>query len=341
MSKNKIMLIGEAWGEEEAKQGLPFVGPSGKLLNGLLSQVGISRDECYVTNVFNFQPERNQLKSICGKKVEGIPGWPALNKGGYILAQYASELDRLFTEIQRESPTLIIALGATPCWALLKHSSIKSIRGAPLLASVQGQRYKVFPTYHPAAVLREWKLRPILLADLEKARRESEYPEIRRPKREVWIEPTLDDLVRFEQEHILPSPNLSIDIETAGDQITCIGFAPTHSTALVVPFFDASSPSKSYWPTVEAEFEAWKWVSRICKLNKRIVGQNFLYDVNYLWTKYGITVPHASDDTMLLHHALQPEMEKGLGFLGSIYTDEQAWKTSHRKKHNETLKRED
>ena len=336
-----ILLVGEAWGKEEADVGLPFVGPSGKLLNGLLSQVGIARDECYVTNVFNFQPERNQLKTICGKKVEGIPGFPALNKGGYVLAQYASELDRLFTEIDREQPTLIIALGATAAWALLKHSSIKSLRGAAVMATIAGKRYKVFPTYHPAAVLREWKLRPILLADLTKARREAEYPEVRRPRREVWIEPTYDDLLRFEQEHILPSPDLAIDIETRGREITCIGFAPRVDLTLVVPFFSASSPGQSYWPTVELETKVWNWVLRICRLRKRIVGQNFLYDTNFLWTEYGIIIPHAAEDTMLLHHALQPEMEKGLGFLGSIYTDEPAWKGMKRKKHNETVKRED
>ena len=40
----------------------------------------------------------------------------------------------------------------------------------------------------------------------------------------------------------------------------------------------------------------------------------------------GIPVPSWTDDTMILHHALQPEMEKGLGFLASIYTDEGQWK---------------
>ncbi len=336
-----IMLVGEAWGKEEAERGLPFVGASGKLLNALLSQVGIERRDCFVTNVFNFQPERNDLKTLCGKKAEGIPGYPAINKGGYILAQYTSELDRLFTEILNFEPTLIIALGATPAWALLKYPSIKSIRGAPLFATINARKFKVFPTYHPAAVLREWKLRPIMLADLTKARRESEFPEIRRPKREVWIEPCYDDLLRFEREYILPSPVLSIDIETVADQITCIGFAPSIDRTLVVPFFSASHAGQSYWPTVAEETRVWNWVLRICHLKKVIVGQNFLYDVNFLWKQYGITVPHAAEDTMLLHHALQPEMEKSLGFQGSIYTDEQAWKTSHRKKHNETVKRED
>ena len=40
----------------------------------------------------------------------------------------------------------------------------------------------------------------------------------------------------------------------------------------------------------------------------------------------GITVPHAGEDTMLLHHSLQTEMEKGLGFFGATYTDEPSWK---------------
>lgn len=338
----KVMLVGEAWGEKEEETQLPFVGPSGGLLKALCAQVGIPYSECYVTNVFNLRPKpTNDIKHLCGTKAEGIPGFPSLSKGGYVLAKYAGEIERLFNEIVRENPTLIIALGATPAWALLKSSGIKSIRGAPLLATIRGRQYKVFPTYHPAAVLREWKLRPILLADLSKAAREMEYPEIRRPRREVWIEPTLDDLIQFEQEHILPSDELSIDIETAADQITCIGFAPSTLLALVVPFFDYKRPDKNYWRTIDEEYQAWKFVKRICGMKKIIVGQNFLYDMNFLWRSYGITVPWATHDTMLLHHALQPEMEKGLGFLGSIYTNEQAWKTAHRKKHNETLKRED
>ena len=76
----------------------------------------------------------------------------------------------------------------------------------------------------------------------------------------------------------------------------------------------------------------------MCGLQKAIVGQNFLYDINHLWANYGITVPHATNDTMLLHHALQPEMQKGLGFLGSLYTNEASWKFM---RHSETIKRED
>jgi hypothetical protein len=50
-------------------------------------------------------------------------------------------------------------------------------------------------------------------------------------------------------------------------------------------------------------------------------------------------VPSFEDDTMLLHHALYPEMQKDLGFLGSIYTNEASWKINHKKK--DTVKEQD
>lgn len=333
-----VMLIGEAWGKDEEEQGKPFVGSAGKMLKALMGHAGISYNECYVTNVFNLRPKpTNDIKNLCGKKVEGVPGWPAIQQGKYIRHEYLPELQRLIAEVDHVRPSLIIGVGATPAWALLKTRGIRGIRGSPhYYLSPKHGRIKFFPTYHPSAVLREYSLRGIVLADLEKARREMEYPEIRRPRREIWLEPTLDDLRIFEEKYILPSPDLSVDIETAGDQITMIGFAPTIDRALNLPFYDAERGN--YWRTLEEELQAWYWVKRILEMKKRITGQNFLYDIKFLWGKMGMPPIHFEHDTMLLHHALQPEMEKGLGFLGSIYTDEQAWKFM---RHNETVKKED
>lgn len=339
------MIVGEAWGDEEREAHMPFVGPSGKILNSMLRQVGINRDECYVTNVFNLQPQpRNDVENLAGPKETRLEGYPAIKSGKYIRREYAPELERLFLEIRNEQPSLILALGASAAWALLGTSGIKKIRGAPSLLSgpalaAIGSPIKVFPTYHPAAVMREWTLRPQVIADLNKAKREAEFPELRRPKREIWIAPTLADLADFERLYIDPSDSLSIDIETASEQITCVGFAPDPHHALVVPFVDATNRDGNYWRSLNDELMAWTYVRHWCRLAKRVVGQNFLYDMNYLWSRYGISVPSATDDTMLLHHALQPEMEKGLGFLASIYTDELPWKFM-RAKH-ETLKQED
>ena len=66
--------------------------------------------------------------------------------------------------------------------------------------------------------------------------------------------------------------------------------------------------------------------------------QNGLYDIAFLWRAYGIGVMGCAEDTMLLSHSLQPESLKGLGYLGSIYTDHGAWKSEH--KLNQTIKRD-
>lgn len=346
MSKNGIFLCGEAWGEKEEEQGLPFVGPTGWILRQMLDQVGIRFDDCYVTNVFNLRPKpSNDVKNLCGTKAEGISGLPALLKGKYALARYASELDRLYAEIRNENPNVIVALGATAAWALLHTTGIKKYRGAattthPIVSERCGRAYKVLPTWHPAAVAREWALRPVALSDLDKARTESEFAEVRRPRRDIWIRPTLDDLRIYEEEFILPAHRLSIDIETKGRQITCIGFAPSPSSAIVVPFYSAQEADGNYWRTLEEELMAWSYVKRWSEGARSAVFQNGLFDVNYLWTEMGITVPNAEHDTMLLHHALQPEMEKGLGFLATIYTNESSWKFM-RTSATETRKKED
>jgi hypothetical protein len=185
--------------------------------------------------------------------------------------------------------------------------------------------------------MREWKLRPIVLADLDKAKREAQFPEVRRPQREIWIDPTLSDLALFEHTHIRDSTALSIDIETKGEQVTCIGFAPSRGVALVVPFWDSRVGSGNYWPSLAEELKAWEFVRRWCARPGAIF-QNGMYDMHHLWRSYGITCGFGHD-TMLLHHAQQPEMEKGLGFLGSIYTDEAPWKLM--RNDSDTLKREE
>lgn len=322
-----IMLVGEAWGQQEEEEGRPFVGTSGYILNQMLAQIGIKRDDCYVTNVFNLRPRGNDIITLCGPKAEGIPGYPILQKSKYVRREFQNELDRLYSEIERESPNIIIALGGTASWALLRSTGIKQIRGAvavvhPSIAERCGRVIKVLPTYHPAAVARQWNLRPIVLNDLDKARRESATPEYTRPSRQIWIKPTIEDLQTFEKLHILPAERIAPDIETKQDQITCVGFATSPSTAIVIPFFTESG--LSYW-SADDEITAWGYVRRWLAM-KPSVFQNGLYDMNFTWSRYGIPTPLAAEDTMLLHHAWQPEMEKGLGFLATLYTDEASWK---------------
>lgn len=336
------MIIGEAWGEQEEAQSSPFVGPSGRLLRGLLNEVGIAQSDCFFTNVFNLRPPSNNIEALCGPRETGLAGWRALKAGKYVRAEFAPELERLQREIAYHRPNLIIALGNTALWAVCKKIGIKKFRGTPTLTHeslAEGCRgIKVIPTWHPAAVLRQYTLRPILYMDLAKCRRECAFGEIRRRPREIWLEPTLSDIERFYLDHISTAVRVSADIETKGGTITEIGFAPSDRLALVIPFYKRSAPDGNYWPTLEEEREAWGWVRRICA-ESTFVGQNFLYDMMYLWRTVRIPCRGDNHDTMLLHHAQQPELEKGLGFLGSIYTQEPSWKFM--RSEVETLKKED
>ena len=338
MMSVKIALVGEAWGEKEEEAGAPFVGTSGWLLDQMLAQAGISRSECLVTNCFNLRPRpSNDIKNLCGPALGRIPDKPALMPGKYIRAEYAPELERLYDELRRSDPNIIVALGATAAWALLHTTGIRALRGATTVthswvSDRLGRQYKVLPTYHPAAVAREWSLRPIVIADLDKARRQSTSPEFTRPSRSIWLRPTLLDLANYERDFIKPAPILAADIETKQDQITCVGFAPSPDTAIVIPFFCENG--QNYWASLAEELAAWNYV-RSWLATKPTIFQNGLYDINFLWSRYGIPVPLATEDTMLLHHAMQPEMEKGLAFLASVYTEEASWKFMGKgKKHD-------
>jgi uracil-DNA glycosylase len=311
----------------------------------MLQEAGIHRADCFLTNVFNLRPPGgNDVTNLCTDKANGVVNLGPVAPAKYLDPRYLSELDRLRRELNELRPNIIIALGNTAAWAILGSSGISRIRGTVTNGGRIGYEHqKVLPTFHPAAILRDWSLRPVTVLDLAKAKRESEFPEIRRPERTIYIEPTLEDLEWFYETHLINARLISFDIETSGDQITCIGFAPGPETAIVIPFRDnrrdhSSGHMGSYWPTAEAEILAWGFIRRVLGLPIPKVAQNGLFDINFLWTRYGITVNQYEDDTMLLHHSLQPESLKGLGFLGSVYSNESSWKLMNRR--DPTQKRE-
>jgi DNA polymerase len=318
------MIIGEAWGEEEERTGQAFAGMSGSIIKGLLRQVGISLHECYLTNVFNFQLPGNNILNICGLRAEGIPMYRPISKSKYIRVEFLPEIERLWAEIEQTKPNLIIALGNTALWAVCKKSGIKKYRGSPLM-SYDG-RFKVLPTWNPGAIRKQWELRVVTLADLHKARVESDFPELRRPERFIYMEPTIQDIKDFYRQYLKDQPFISCDVETKEGTITEVGYATADGKhCLVIPFWDRRTGDGNYWTTLAEEREAWSCV-RYINTHHKLIGQNFAYDMQYFWRTMGIPCPKFLGDTMLLHHAMQPEMEKSLGFLGSLYTNEPSWK---------------
>jgi uracil-DNA glycosylase len=362
-----IFLLGEAFGQNEVRIGAPFVGASGIELLRMLDEARVIsltgedisaisqfwRDGNPVNidmiwrrhpnlhrwNVFMLHPEGNKIENLCGSKEEGIAGYPAITKSKYLLPKYANHLELLGDELIRVNPNLVICLGNVALWALTGQTGVAKLRGTTLLSTRIVADYKLLPVYHPAAVLRQWELRPITILDLAKANREAAFPEIRRPRRAIWIEPTLEDIERFINEHIRETDIVSVDIETIGRQIESIGLAPRADLAIYIPFIDRARARASYWPSDFDERRVWELVGSVLKNPKiKKVFQNGLYDIAFIWRTMGIPTYGAEHDTMLLQHAIQPEALKGLGFLGSVYTDEGAWKHFRR---TYTLKRDE
>src|SRR5258708_1098008 len=214
-----IVLLGEAWGANEAKIGKGFVGASGVELLRMLSEAGALilpsshldylsnhyathnpnqppmvwnlHPEFHRTNFFNLHPSGNAIESLCGDKSISIPGYPKLSSKspGYLRSEFASHLERLGDEIISMDPNLIICLGNTPLWALAGRTGISKLRGTTCLSTHTVSGYKLLCTYHPAAVIRQWELRPPTIIDLGKIPLERGYPELSRPPCEIWIEP--------------------------------------------------------------------------------------------------------------------------------------------------------
>jgi uracil-DNA glycosylase len=352
----KIVLCGEAWGEREELFAHPLVGRSGAELARMLAQAGLApelaiqypselemirywRDirethEIEITNVFNFRPFDNKIDLCFTTYKDGVADLPPLRPGKYLRPDMLTSVKELWQRLEEWKPNLVIALGNTACWAILGESKISVIRGTVKTSPRLGM--KVIPTYHPAAVLRQWNLRPIVLTDLEKAKREAEFPTVKRIERWLTVEPTLREI---EDWIDLPADYYAVDIETKfRKQIAMIAFARSERDALVIPIVDENKPNWNYWPTVEHEMQALRLIDRALKKPVPKVFQNGIFDLTHLLTM-GFRPTMCQDDTMLLHHSLYPEMLKGLGFLGSIYSDEISWKQMRTKGDN--LKRDE
>jgi len=361
----KAMIVGEAPGEEEDGR-TPFLGTSGQELTRILDEANLDRSSLRLTNVFMSRPPGNKLDlEWCVSKAQAAKAylehrdtliettqeaephewpttytWPPISQGAYLKPQYLSEIYRLRDEILETKPNLVIACGGKATWALLRTSKITKIRGAVAYSTLI-PNLKILPAFHPAYVMRNWNVRTLLVADMIKAKEQLEFPEIRRPEREIWINPNHYDLIRFQKLYLDGAKIIAFDVETARQQVTEISFSPNPQVAIVVPFVDKSKPDYSHWETHDDELKAWKWVRGILANQSIKLAQNGLYDIQYLWRQHGIPVNNFSADTMLLHHSLFIELPKDLGFLGSIYTDEVAWKLMRHRARDEVDKKDD
>jgi DNA polymerase len=138
-----LMFVGEAPGFHEDKQGFPFVGSAGKLLDQLLEGIGLSRRDVYIANVLKCRPPGNRDPQP--DEIEACES-------------------HLFRQLELIQPKLVATLGNFATKLLSgKPTGITRVHGRPQEAMVGGGRVTLYPIYHPAAAL----YTPAMLKTLE------------------------------------------------------------------------------------------------------------------------------------------------------------------------------
>jgi DNA polymerase len=164
-----MILLGEMPGDEEDKQGQPFVGPAGRLLDETIDEAGLARDDVYITNAvkhFRWEPrgKRRLHKKPSWRQIEACKPW-------------------LHAEILVVEPEIIVCLGATAAQTMLgRDFRITKHRGK----FFQNEHTAwLMATYHPSAILRaperedRHRMRAEFVADLRRAAERLKAPLMR------------------------------------------------------------------------------------------------------------------------------------------------------------------
>lgn len=139
-----IMFIGEAPGEHEDLQGVPFVGAAGKLLDILLKAMMIKEDQYYITNIVKCRPPGNRVPND---------------------EEAQNCISFLRNEVFLVKPQIIVCLGATAVkYVVDKEARITKIRGN----WIERKGCWIMPTFHPAALLRDESKKVLMWEDFKK-----------------------------------------------------------------------------------------------------------------------------------------------------------------------------
>lgn len=331
----KIMVVGEAPGEWEDRLGRPFVSrpvakehgftidgysnTAGDLLERYLGRLGIPRDCVYLANLFKHRPRNNEFKSVVGT--------PELSKC----------IEELDDTIKKVNPNVIVAVGGWPTWYLAgkcgKNPKTKKPEPGSGITTYRGSRYpcilplsagkKVICTYHPAAVLRNWSVNGIFFFDLQRAVEDAEFPELRYPTYEKFIDPTADDCHRLVNE-ALGSKVISLDIETFPSRtFSCIGAS----------WRNDEGTDRSLCITFKRK-DLWRFAREIWQSDTPKVLQYGTYDITFMRNFYdwriGGYYNKVGWDTYIAAAELLPDYDRGLDFLTSIHTRFPYYKTERK-----------
>ena len=323
-SSAKLLICGEAPGKHEEERGFPFAGPSGDLLNQSLDYAGISRNDCYLTNVVKIRPPGNKIDDLklIGRSIEEF-------------------LPQLFDEITVIDPNCILALGNTALQAITGYKGIEKYRGSILQAKTG---HKVVAALHPAALMphdgaaqamHKWSEFSWLKADVKRAVEQSLFKEYRPPARTLHVASNSAEVMRFLSKNE-GNIKVTLDVETNKTIPQCIGLAFNDWEAMSIPLFnDDEIPDHD-------QAIIWRNLSEfLYDTNKQIMAQNAKFDEKRC-RQIGLKWHDCWFDMAMGWHVLYPEFPKKLQFISSVITEEPYYKdegiefNKHKVKKSET-----
>lgn len=323
----KFVIIGEAPSFMEIKFGRPFVGPIGELLDASLRDAGISRRDCYLTNVFPselYKPKQGAVWLSQDK-----PVWHVLKKT--FTEDGNIHLFRLRAELEGIQNKILIPLGGIALHAVTGMSSIASWRGSFMQSNISGFSNFCVPSLHPSAMqygntINRW----YLTNDLKRAKRQSQSATLIKPRYDIHYRPTFAECLSLLKE-ISQAKECAMDIEVMmGAQVSMISYSWHDKESVSIPY------GKGGW-SLEEEAMLWQHTAMLMASPTLVkIFHNGIFDTQFLLQNHAIHVAPPVDDTMVQYAVMYPEFRKGLAVLSSLYTDQPFWK--HLVKHGEIAK---
>jgi len=320
----KIVLIGEAPGKTEEVLKRPFVGASGNMLNDWWRDLGLSRGEVRVDNLLQFRPPGGKIENATVEElVDGVHDLrERISKlhAPHVIVPTGNYATFALTGKGKVKAALRKALGEeVTASEAEKKAGILRLRGSVYpYRTLAGHSCKLIPTIHPSWFFHgNMSKRGIAYADWRRIIRESQAPVYAPLARTHVIEPTEHDVEQYVRfvKHYEQDIRLSLDIETWGHTLSCVGFSHAGDYSITIP-----TTSKSLRSTFLP------YIKQLCDTRCEKILQNGLYD--YYWlAEQGIKPVNWQWDTMAMAHAINPIGQFSLDYLCSIHIDSyQYWK---------------
>ena len=332
---SQFVVVGDYPGENEEREGRPFVGPNGSMMQSTFGSLGLKRRDANWTNVVLCRPPESDMNRFLEKLRKR--NREIVKENIVRTSQHVPPLPLVPTPMECCAPRLwnevmafdkVLAVGGLATKVVFNSTiSVMAVRGSPTELDRFGKTLKVVPTLHPSFVSKNMRWMHVMKNDILRAVKwwngvADWSPPV------IYYHPRAEDLRAFLAD---PSvPYWTYDVETDGIEsltcgLRCVGIG-TPEKVVIVGYDGIQGGRPFYQPHEQAR------VHEVLKEffadpNRMKVGHNAgNYDRIVIEQHFGVT-PAPLLDTIMLHRLVESELPHNLGFLGSMYTGAPSWKT--------------